>query len=110
MTILRSERMRRMGAEDERGLEKQLVDAPRARLVRGEADVLAPLRELVPQTESQELRRIEADVRLDRLLATAHELLRVIVARTERPAPERLQLAVAVPAEARNGAVVAEGD
>src|ERR1051326_7207204 len=104
------ERMRRMGAENERGLEEDLVDVPRGRLVVRESRVLASLRELVAQTESQELRRKEADVRLDRLLAAAYQLLRVVVARTARPAPERLQLAVSVPAEARERPVVAERD
>src|SRR5207237_232867 len=72
------ERMRRMRAEDERGLEEELVDVPRARLVRGEAVVLRSIRQLVAETKAQELGGIEADVRLDGPLPAADQLLHVV--------------------------------
>src|SRR5438876_4857387 len=102
--------MRRMGAENERGLEEDLVDSARARLVRREPLVLAPVRQLVPEPEAQELGRIEADVRLDGLLASPEELLHVIVPGSEGPAAKWLQLRIQVVAEARERPVVADRD
>src|SRR5437773_4074182 len=102
--------MRRMGAENERGLEEDLVHLSRARLVRREPLVLASVRQLVPEPEAQELGRIEADVRLDRLLASPEELLHVIVPGAEGPAAKWLQLGVQVVAEARERPVVADRD
>src|SRR5438128_1963738 len=100
--------MRGMRAEDERRLEEQLVDVARARLVRREAEVLRSLRELVAETEAQELRRVEAQIRLEGPLAAANRQLGVVVPHAARPASERLELGERVPPEARVRPMVAE--
>src|SRR5207247_3231573 len=102
--------MRRMGAENERGLEEDLVDFARARFVRRESVVLASVRQLVPEPEAQEFGRKEADVRLDRLLASPEELFHVVVTRAESPAAKWLQLGVQVIPEARECPMIADRD
>src|SRR5919108_1464966 len=101
MRDLLLEAMGGMGAQDERGLEEQLVDDATAAAVGIEAVAVRALGVLVGRAEPQELRREEAHVRLDGPLAARHRrILRVVVAGAERPLPPRLHLGPAVPAEA----------
>src|SRR5437016_14614316 len=102
--------MRGMGTENERGLQEQLVDVARTRVVAGEAGVLTAFRQLVAETEPKDLRGIEADVRLDRVLASPQRLLDVVVASAERPAPQWLNLGKQVVAEACERAMASERD
>src|SRR5919198_5973401 len=103
--------MRGMRAENERGLEKQLVDQTRAAAVARRIEALLPVRVLVRQPEAQELRREEAHVWLHGPLpARRIRILRRIVARAERPAPPRLQLRPRVPAEALTPLLLEEID
>src|SRR5690349_5791770 len=104
------ERVRRMGAQDERGLEEDLVDLPGAPAVVGEAGTVGALGVLVAQAEAEELRRHEREVGADRPLAPAHQrILGPVVAQPggpagELPGAERLDLAAHVPAPAVAGA------
>src|SRR5436309_15977047 len=100
--VASSEGMRRMGAEDERCLEQDLVQLPRARVVQVErvASLGTAVRVLVRDPEAQELRRPECQVRLYRPLpAGIHRVLRPVVADAAGPAAEGLRLEAGVPAE-----------
>src|SRR5499425_2883044 len=98
------ERVRRMGAQDERGLEEDLVDLAGGRVVVAEAVPLVSLRVLVAQAEAEELGGHEGQVRAHRPLVAAQDReLGPVVAEPGRPAgeladPERLDLATRVPA------------
>src|SRR5713101_9309491 len=98
--------MRRMGAEDERGLEENLVYLPGASSVVREPRVATALRALgvlVAEAEPQELRRHEAQIGLHRpLLPGIDRVLCPVVPESGRPAAERadaerLHLSVRVP-------------
>src|SRR2546422_4636376 len=96
------EGVRRMGAEDERALEEDLVHPPGARVVQveGVASLRAAVGVLVRQPEAQELRRPEREIRLDRPLLTGiHRVLRPVVADAAGPTAEGLHLEPGVPAE-----------
>src|SRR5881628_382287 len=96
--------MRRVGAENEGGLEEPLVHDPAASAVPGRVRLLRALGVLVAETEAQELRRIETHVGPDSpLIAWIGRILRRVVAHAECPPPPRLDLAPAVPAEAVAG-------
>src|SRR2546422_11084979 len=91
-----------MGAQNERGLEEQLVHDPTAAAVAVEAGQVAmgTLGVLVAEAEAQEFRREEADVRADGpLVAGTVGILRRVVPYAERPASPGLQLPPAVPAK-----------
>src|SRR5438093_4359866 len=95
--------MRRMGAENERGLEEPFVHDPTAAAVAVEVEQVAmrALGVLVAQAEPQELGGIETHVRLDGpLIPWVRRILRRVIACAERPPPPWLHLAPAVPAEA----------
>src|SRR5919108_2419558 len=95
--------MRRMGAEDERGLEQELVhDAPAAAgAIEIEQITMRALGVLVREPEPQKLRRVEGHVGLDSpLMARIRRVLRRVVPRPERPPPPGLDLGPTVPAEA----------
>src|SRR5688572_13510396 len=90
------EGVRRVGAEDECGLEEQLVENAAAAGLR--AHTVRALGVLVAEPEAQELRRHEGHVRLHGPLpARLHGILRRVVARAEGPAAPRLHLRVRVP-------------
>src|SRR6185503_3962018 len=105
-SLVSSEGMRRMGAQDEGGLEEDLVHLPGARLVVAEAVAGGALGVLVAQAEAQELGRAERDERPHRPLAPAHDrVLGPVVAEAGAEAAqpaglERLHLAARVPAPA----------
>src|SRR5689334_663260 len=100
------ERMRRVGAQDEGGLEEDLVDLPGARLVVGEAVAVGSLGVLVAEPEAEELRGHEREVGPDGPLPPAHDrVLGPVVAEAggpagELPGAEGLHLAARVPAPA----------
>src|SRR5437899_8836923 len=92
---------RGMGAEDDRGLEKELVHGPRAAAVEIEAVTMSAVRALVRRPEAEELGRPETDVGLERPLGTwILRVLRPVDPQTAGPAPPRLDLAAHVPAPA----------
>src|SRR2546426_3364207 len=98
------ERMRRVGAQDERGLEEQLAHEPRATTVAGDVERMAAVGVFVTHAEAEELRRIEGYVRFHGpLIAGRVRELGGVVAHAERPATPRLQFAPAVPPEAVPG-------
>src|ERR1044071_1531418 len=81
------ERVRRMGAQDERGLEEDLVDLAGARVVVGEAVAVRPLGVLVAEAEAEELGGHEREVGTDRPLPPAHDrVLGPVVAEAGGPA------------------------
>src|SRR5260370_7308089 len=83
------ERMRRVGAHDERGLEEDLIHLPGAPAVVGEAVPVGPLGVLVAEAEAEELRRHEREVRSDRPLTPAHDrVLGPVIAEARGPAGE----------------------
>src|SRR5215467_12797230 len=90
--LLVSERVGGVSAQDERGLEQDLVDPAGAAAVVGEVQVAAAvraLRVLVAETEAQELRRIVREERLDGpLLARVDRVLRPVVAEARQPLRE----------------------
>src|SRR5262249_4060968 len=94
------EGVRRVRAQDERGLEEQLVHDSRRSVIGGEQARTIALGVLVTEAEAQKLRGEEAHVGADRPLesGTVGEL-RGVVARTERPPAKGLQLAVQIPAK-----------
>src|SRR5581483_3307530 len=101
--------MRGMCAQDERGLEEQLVHKSRAAPVACGIEPLLPVGVLVGQTEAQKLGRKEADVRLDGPLPAGRvRILRRVVPRAERPPAPRLQLGPSVPPEAIAPALLVE--
>src|SRR5262245_64315149 len=91
-----------MGAQDERGLEQDLVHGAGAPAVEVEliAGLAGPLGVLVAQAEAEKLGRPEGDVGSEGPLPSGlHGELRVVVASAERPTAPRLDLTVEVPAE-----------
>src|SRR5438105_746575 len=95
--------VRRMRAQNERRLEEPFAPDPPTPAGAGEIEhvALRAVGVLVGEPKAQELRGIEAHVRLDRpLIAGTRRVLRRVVTRAEGPAPPRLQLSPAVPAEA----------
>src|SRR5882672_2388147 len=96
------ERVRGMRAQDERRLEEDFVRRLGRRVVQVERGDRGSgtLGVLVGETEAQELRGPEGDVRLDRPFeAGLVRELGGVVTRAERPPSEGLQLALQVPAE-----------
>src|SRR5207249_8719854 len=93
------EGVRGMGAEDERGLEKELVHGPRAAAVEIEAVTMSAVRALVRRPEAEELGRPETDVGLDRPLgARVLRVLRPVEPKSAGPATPGLHFAAQVPA------------
>src|SRR5438477_1004936 len=100
------ERVRRMGAENERGLEEQLVHESRAAAIAVEVEQIAlrAIGVLVADPEAQELGGIEAHVWLHGpLIARVRRVLRRVIPRTERPPTPWLKLGPPVPPEALSG-------
>src|SRR6266508_14645 len=99
------ERMRRVGAENERGLEQKLVDAPGTAAVQVDAVAARPLGVLVAQPKAQELGGHEGKIGLHGPLmpGTLRVLCPVVPEpgrpQAERPETERLELAIGPPAE-----------
>src|SRR6266542_1032383 len=94
------ERVRRMGAEDERALQEDLVHPSRTQ-PRLRRQRMGALGVLVADAELEELRGHERQIRLHGPLPSGIErILRPVVAHASGPAPERLHLGVGVPAEA----------
>src|SRR4029453_17539566 len=90
--------MRGMRAENEGGLEQDLIDDAGAPAVVAEAVALVPLGMLVAQAEAEEFRGHEGDIGLHRPLPPA--LIRElgpVVAESEQPAPPRLPVHPGVP-------------
>src|SRR3989441_3783968 len=105
------ERMRGVGAENERALEEHFVHLLRAPAVRVGALAVGPIGVLVREAEAEELRRPERDVGLDgSLLPWVRGELRPVVPHARSPAAEGLHLAADVPAEAVTLALLDEID
>src|SRR6266542_269844 len=100
------ERVRRVGAEDERALQEDLVHPSRTQ-PRLRQQRMGALGVLVADPELEEVRRDEGQIRLHGPLPPGIErILRPVVAHAAGPAPEGLYLGVGVPAEASTRAVL----
>lgn len=98
-----------VSAQEEGRLEQQLVDGPDPDATIGHQSYRA-VRMLVAKAESQEFRRQEREVWLDRpFVARIERVVGRIVAHPGSPAPEGLylRLALGVPAEAMSSPILA---